>query len=194
LLINVYRGLPEAIAGTRVLDLRLGIEGHTIVDPLDTRRLWQIEGIYLPVHGRAIGGVRAKLRDQKKFVTFCNQRDLEVLLGHARPGELCPWLDDSYVGPTDDEWIGLCCDEEDLRDDLLEREWGLRTQAPLGILTTDFDIARRVHLGHHYDIEDLFVLLADAEPETGHMPDTRFATLEHRWMRAERRRVRWEKC
>ena len=193
MLINVYRKQPEAIPGTRVLDGRLGIVGYTVVDPLDARRTWQIEGLYLPVYGRAIGGIRAKLRDQKQCVTFCNQRDLEVLLGHAAPGELCPWLDSDYVGPTDDEWIGMCCDEEDLRDDLFEREWFLRTQMPLGVLTTEFDITRRAHLGHHYDVEDVYQMLGDVAPDTGQMPDTRFATLEHRWMRAERRRVRWEK-
>jgi hypothetical protein len=193
LLINVYRDRPVALAGTRLLEAQLGIEGVRFTDPLDARRSWQVENIYLPVPGRAIGGIRAKVRDQKGFISFCNQRDLEVLLGYAKPGELCPWLDDGYVGWWDTDWVGLACDDEDLRDDLYEREWMWRSQLPLGVLTPDCEIARRVHLGHHYDVEDLFVLLGDVAPETGEMPDTRFETLERRWMRAERMRVRWEK-
>lgn len=175
------------------MEAQLGIEGVRFTDPLDARRGWQVESIYLPVPGRAIGGIRAKVRDQKGFISFCNQRDLEVLLGYAQPGEFCPWLDDDYVGWWDTDWVGLACDDEDLRDDLYEREWMWRSQLPLGVLTMDCQIARRVHLGHHHDVEDLFVLLGDVAPETGEMPDTRFETLERRWMRAERMRVRWEK-
>lgn len=177
-----------------MMDGELGVEGIQIVDPLDVRRSWQIQpGAYMPIPGRAVGGIRVKLRDQKNFITFCNQRDLEVMLGIAKPGDLCPWLDDGYVGPTDNDWLGMCCDEEDLRDDLFEREWIWRSQQPLGILTTDCEIHRRVHLGHLHDVEDLFQMLGDKEPETDNTPDTRFRTLEYRWMRAERVRVRWEK-
>jgi hypothetical protein len=193
LLINVYRDRPAALPGTRLMEAQLGIEGVQFADPLDVRRVWQIENIYLPVPGRVIGGIRAKVRDQKGFISFCNQRDLEVILGYAQPGELCPWLDDGYVSWGDTDWVGLACDDEDLRDDLYEREWIWRSQQPLGVLTTDCEIARRVHLGHHYDVEDLYVLLNDIAPDTGEMPDTRFETIDHRWMRAERRRVRWEK-
>jgi hypothetical protein len=192
-LINVYRDQPTAIPGTRVLNGQLGIEGYQFVDPFDAKRVWQVERAYMPITGRAVGGIRAKLRDQKGFVTFCNQRDLEVLLGVAQPGELCVWLDDGYVSPTDDAWLGMICDDEDLRDDLFERECVLRMQMPLSILTTEYDIARRVHMERHYDVEDLFVLLGDVAPETGTSPDVRIETIEHRWMRAERRRVRWEK-
>jgi hypothetical protein len=176
-----------------MLSAQLGIEGCQFVDPLDARRYWRVEGAYMPIPGRAIGGIRAKVRDQKDFVSFCNQRDLEVLLGLARPGELCPWLDDDYVDVTEEAWVGLACDDTDLLDDLYEREWMLRSQLPLQIITPDYEIARRVHLAHHADVEDLFVLLADIEPETGAAPDVRFDTLEGRWMRAERKRVRWEK-
>jgi hypothetical protein len=204
LLINVYRDRPTALAGTRMMETQLGILGLQLRDPLDARRVWRIESVYLPVPGRVIGGIRAKVRDQKDFVSFCNQRDLEVLLGDAQPGELCPWLDDGYVAWNDDDWVGLACDDEDLRDDLYEREWQLRKQLEdeylkgenptyCGVITNEHQLARRVHLGHHYDVEDLFVPLGDFDPETGAMPDTRFETLERRWMRAERRRVRWEK-
>jgi hypothetical protein len=195
LLINVYRDRPAAIPGTRLMEAQLGIEGVHFTDPLDARRAWQIENVYLPIPGRAIGGIRAKVRDQKGFISFCNQRDLEVILGEGRPGELCPWLDDGYVGVDDDDWVGMACDEEDLRDDLFEREWVLRSGQPLGILTAEYDIARRIHLGRHYDAEELFQhrQYSDVDFITGQSPDTRLETLEQRWIRVERMRVRWEK-
>ncbi len=204
MLINVYRERPAAIPGTRVLGRELGIEGYQFEDPFDAKRVWQIDRVYLPAAGRVIGGVRTKMRDQKGFITFCNQRDLEVMLGYAQPGELCSWLDTAYVGPTDDDWLGMMCDEEDLRDDLYDRECFLRTQLNeeymrgenpgfCGVITTDNQLARRVHMERHCDVEDLFVLIGDYSFETGQAPDTNFDSVERRWMRAERRRVRWEK-
>jgi hypothetical protein len=196
LLINVYRDPPAAVAGSRLLQTPLGIEDRSwFTDPFDARRVWCVENVYMPVPGRAIGGIRAKVRDQKGFVSFCNQRDLEVLLGMYQPGELCAWLDDGYVGVTDDDWVGLACDDEDLRDDLYERELYIRRELPpenYGVITTNYQIERKVHMGHHHDIEELFVLRADMAPE-GWGPDDRFETVEHRWMRASRVRVRWEK-
>jgi len=150
-----------------------------------------VQGVFAPLEGRALGGVRTKLVDQKGFVAFCNQRDMEVLIGMALPGTYCSWAEEAYVGPEDEEWFGLCCDEEDLLDDLYEREMMLRAQVPGGVLTTELDIARRVHLTKNDDHEELFVLLGDYEPETGMFPDRRFETLERRWIRSERRRVRW---
>jgi hypothetical protein len=193
LIINLYRDRPNTFPGTRVIETQLGIEGVRFADPLNAQRIWQIETAYMPVPGRILGGLRVKVRDQRDFISFCNQRDLEVILGYAQPGELCPWLDEDYVDCANESWVGLACDDEDLRDDLLEREGLLRTQMPMGILTTEYDIARRVHIGKNYDVEDLFVMLGDYAPETGQSPDTRFETIEHRWMRAERKRVRWEK-
>lgn len=197
MLINVFRDRPVALAGTRLLETDLGIEGWDIVDPLDARRLWRIENLYMPVPGRAIGGIRVKMRDQKDFVSFCNQRDLEVLLGDAQPGELCAWLDDGYVDATDPDWVGLACDEEDLRDDLFARECFLRRQLQLdynhyGPIPPGYQLERKIHLGHHHDVEDLFVLAADYNYDTGEFPDRSFENIERRWTRASRVRVRWE--
>lgn len=204
MLINVYRERPVAIPGTRVLNRALGIEGYQFVDPFDAKRVWKTERVYMPVPGRAIGGIRVKLRDQKGFITFCNQRDLEVLLNVAQPGELCGWLDDEYVGPTDAAWLGLACDDEDLQDDLYERECLLRQQLEdeymrgenpnyCGVITANDQLARRVHVEKHYDVEDLFVLIADYNYDTGQAPDVSFEGVGRRWMLAERKRVRWEK-
>jgi hypothetical protein len=42
-------------------------------------------------------------------------------------------------------------------------------------------------------VEELLVFFSDVDPDTGLFPDPRFETLHWRWIRAERRRVRWEK-
>ncbi len=195
MLLNVFRERPAAIPGTRMLESTLGILGVRLPDPDNVARVWEIQGIFLPVSTRALGGVRIRLVDQKNFVTFCNQRDLEILLGIGTPGEACIWSGGRYYGPDEPEWCGFCCDEEDLQDDLFEREMFLRAQVPGGVLVAapEFDIQRRVHLSKGSDVEDVFVLLHDMDPETWMFPDTRLETVERRWMRSERVRVRWER-
>ena len=193
MLINPSRDRPSTIPGTRILETTMGIVGIRIPDPHNAVRVWEIQGLYAPIDSRMLGGVRAKLVDQRNFITFCNQRDLEVLLGLGAPGNYCPWLDEDYRGPNEIDWYGFCCDEDDLLDDLFEREMFLRASTPGGVLSPSFDIERRVHLSETSDCEELFVLLGDMDPETGLFPDTRFETLERRWIRSERRRVRWER-
>lgn len=192
LLVNVYQHRPSVIPGTRLLETTLGIIGVQVSDPNHPSRMWEIQGLYIPVEGRALGGVRAKLSDQKGFITFCNQRDLEVLLGIGRPGSPVAWRDDEYVAPGDPDWCGLCCDEDDLVDDLQDREMFLRAQLPGGMLYPHLEMERRVHLHTNYDCEELHLVVQDADPETGLFPDTRLETIERRWTRAERRRVRWD--
>jgi hypothetical protein len=193
MLLNVYQHRPAVIPGTRLLEATLGVVGARITDPLHAQRMWEVQGLYLPVEGRALGGVRAKLVDQKGFITFCNQRDLEVLLGIGRVGSPVEWRDDEYVAPGDREWCGLCCDEDDLLDDLQEREMFFRAQLPSGMLYPNLEMERRVHLHDTYDCEELYLVVQDCDPETGLFPDARFETIERRWTRAERRRVRWER-
>lgn len=192
MLVNVYEQRPAVIPGTRLLASTLDVVGVRFPDPQHALRMWEIQGLYLPIEGRALGGVRAKLIDQKGFITFCNQRDLEVLLGIGRPGAAITWREDKYVAPTDRDWCGLCCDEDDLLDDLQEREMFARASLPAGILLPNMEVERRVHLHSTYDCEESYLVVQDYDPETGLFPDTRFETLERRWIRSERRRVRWE--
>lgn len=194
-LINVYRDRPTTVPGTRQLDTTLAV-GSRFPDPEKPLRVWEVQGLYLPIEGRALGGVRVKLVDQRGFVTFCNQRDFEVIVGLGLPDGFCVWSGGTYVGPDHPDWFGLCCDDDDLVDDLFDREMFLRVQveeAQGGVLNTSNEIARRVHLGGSNDCEELFVLRWDGDPLTGICPDRRFETVEGRWMRAERRRVRWER-
>lgn len=190
---NPYRGRLANYPGTHLLEETFGLVGASFWDPIDARKYWVISSFYTPVERRALGGVRAKLTDQKGFVTFCNQRDLEVLLGMGQPGTYCMWSGTKYCGPEDDDWCGLCCDDEDLLDDLFERECFLRAQVAEGVLYPPLDIVRRVHTETHVDREEVFVFVSDVDPHTGYYPDRRLETTEQRWARSERRLVQWER-
>lgn len=192
MLVNVYRHKLATIPGTRMLVDTLGIVGAQIYDADTASRTWEVRGLLAPLVGRAVGGIRAKLEDQKGFVTFCNQRDLEVLLGLAQPGQYCEWTDRPYLGSDDPEWFGLCSDDDDLLDDLQERELFCRAQYPEGVLYPPLDISRRVHRGSERDFEELLVLIDDVDLDTGVSPDSRLETIERRWKLSERRHVRWE--
>lgn len=187
----MYQDQVPIIPGTRLLQPTLGVVGRAFRDPHDARRVWEVQGLFAPIPGRALGGLRAKLMDQKGFVSFCNQRDFEVLIGSARPGDYCPWAKTDYFAPTDAEWFGICADENDLLDDLLERELLYRAHYPNGVLYGSIDFERRIHTEHGMDFEEQWVFLQDVCPETGFFPDTRFDTLESRWARADRKRVNW---
>lgn len=193
MLINPYRDRPQPYPGTRYLEMDLGAVGVSLYDERNARRVWTITHFFSPLATRAAGGVRARLIDQKGFVTFCNQKDLEVLLGRAAPGDFCQWSGDDYAGPEERErWFGLCCDDDDLLDDLLLREWGFRNQSG-GVLCPPLDIYRYVHLESGYDYYEHLVLIGDGDPETGIFPDYRLETVNRRWIRSERERVVWER-
>jgi len=190
MLLNPFLDKLETINGSRILNMHLGLIGHEIQDLHKDNRTWIIQTEYAPIPGRALGGIRVKLVDNKGFISFLNQRDLEVLLEIAEPGEPCYWTGGDYPAPGSREWFGLCADEEDLEDDLFEQELLLRADYPT--LPTNLELTRRVHLGRGKDVEDLSILLYDMDPETGLSPDTRFSTLHRRWSRVEQRKVIWE--
>jgi hypothetical protein len=180
---RVLRPIP----GTRIVQETLGLIGVQLLDPYNPLRIWTIQGLYSPVAGRALGGLRAKLEDQKGFITFINQRDLEVLLEVERPGNYCVWLSTNYVGIQDRDWYGFCVDTDDLLDDLYDRELQIRAQYPRGaILPSGIELTRRIHNGYGDDYEELYTMLWDMDPGTGYGPDDRFETLESRWRSVER--------
>lgn len=177
----------------------LGLVGVVVRDPDDSERIWRIQSVYSPIPRRGIGGVRTKLVDQFDFVTFCNQRDLEVILELGTPGRYCPWMGSEYLEPGDSGWYGFCTDTEDLLDDLYDRESLLRQTSGLPMLTQGSTIKRRVYSGgdlkstnkNASNYEEEWDLLWDMDPETGVCPDTRLETLSRRWSRTTRNRVRW---
>lgn len=196
-IINVHRERDRlGLLAGRVLQETFELVGTRIRDLDNPKRVWTINSFLAPLPGRAIGGVRARLVDQKDFVTFLNQRDLEVMLQRAEPGERCPWLGSDYESPFDTrKWIGFLTDGEDLEDDLFIREADLRAvqmEMTNGImLPTGFEITRRIHLNERSDIEELLYLRGDFDPTTGMFPDPRLETIGNRWSSIEKRAVRW---
>lgn len=183
--------LASVYPGTRLLTDTLGIIGQSFWDPNNEFREWTVHSLFSPIPGRSLQGVRARLEDNKGFVSFCNQRDLEVLLGYGRIDSTCPWTGRPYPAPNDPEWYGLCMDSEDLKDDLLQREMALRVHDACGALPPGAEITRRLHLMEDDDLEELVVLIND--------DDFGIAGLTHRWARVERRpgpldrRTFWER-
>jgi hypothetical protein len=194
------RGRLATYEPTRLLQDGLGILGCEFHDPLDKGRRWCVHQVFAPLESRMIGGVRAKVVDARGFISFVNQRDLEVLLGLGEPGDLCPWLGSSYVEPGDPEWFGLCVDDDDLADDLLLRELELRavhhvlngcSYKPVEGQPEQL-ISRRIHMDFNRDVEELLLLRWDYDPDTKQCPDTKLETVNNRWTRAERKAVRWQ--
>lgn len=191
MLVNVYtpegRELIAPYPGTNLIQDGLGVVGTTVIDPNNRYRYWTIHALYLPTSGRAVGGIRAKLVDQKNFITFCNQRDLEVLLDVVSPGAYCEWLGKEYVDYFSEEWLGLCADEVDLIDDLYDRELEARAMTPVGhVLPPGMSFERRIHAEAGNDYIEEMMLLWDACRETMQGPDPRFDTVINRWTSIER--------
>lgn len=191
MLINPH--LPESreilapIPGTRIVQQTLGLEGMTLRDPAIPNRIWTIHSLYSPISNRALGGIRTKLVDNKGFITFINQRDLEVLIEEAKPGEFCPWLGEEYEKPGGAGWHGFCVDDEDLNDDLFDREISIRSSMQEGLsLPSGLEMTRRVHDGRDNDFEEMLMLMWDADPDAGISPDTRLETVRKRWRTIER--------
>lgn len=195
MIVNPYveKARVATYEGTRLIQEDLGIIGAEVYDPKEPLRKWIVQSIYAPLFGRALGGIRAKLQDEKGFISFINQRDLEVSLGLVRPGQWCVWAAQPYVDPDEREWYGICADEEDLLDDLLERELMYRAYYPGGVLYPPLEIVRRVHVDTRSDFEETFTLLWDMDPETGLGPDRRLETIEARWSKVEKERVVWDR-
>jgi len=189
-IVNPYSEYVPVIPGTRMLATDYGLTGAEIVDITNDQRTWTAVGFYAPVPERCLGGIRIKLLDQKGFTTFCNQRDFEILLGIAKPGDFCKWTGKPYPHPhDDDDWFGLCMDLVDLQDDLFERELALRAET--AALPESSEILRRIHPNTTRDGEDYWILLRDHDMMTGVGPDTRIETLYDRWSCVSRDWLDW---
>jgi hypothetical protein len=166
-----------------------GLVGFAVADPANAQRTWTVQSVYAPLWGRKLAGLRVKLTDNKNFVTFCNQRDFEVLLGVGAPGDWCQWADQEYVGPGTEEWYGFCMDTPDLCDDLYERELELLAQYQLGHIDWAVaEITRRIHLHSSQDAEDLWI------PDLGQAVEViDIETLSNRWLRISRDNVEWKR-
>lgn len=151
------------------------------------KRHWTVRSFFMPkaTQGCTVEtGVRALVADEHGFVSFVNQRDLEVLLGLRNAGEWCRWLGAPYVGTKDSEFYGCCCDTVDAWDELHAYEMEVRSQYPEGYCLGEMQRERWIHYGWGRDEYELWHFLWDAEPRTGVSPDPRLETVESRWTRS----------
>jgi len=196
MLVNPFTSVLNTIPGSRILAESMGLIGASFPDSDTKGRNWVITCLYAPINKRNLGGIRAKLEDQRGYVTFCNQRDLELLLGLASPGDLCPWTEKEYPEMSSREFYGMCVDDEDIKDDLLSFELTLRAAMAASPEYTNFipygyQTERRIHVSKGRDVRDLWMMLHDCDPETGLGPDPRLHTLMKRWVKVERDPLPW---
>lgn len=185
------------VCGGRLLTETFDIVGTKLRDPTSARREWTVNGLYFPIWGMTLSGIRARVVDQKGFASFINQRDLEFLLGFARPGDYCTWLGEDYVDPYSREWIGFCMDSEDLKDDLYIRELEVRLQQEeatgASFIPEGWEVERLISINGGTDVRETLTMRLDADMETGSYPDPRFETVDTRWVRIERERLEWHR-
>lgn len=189
MLLNPYNVKLPTIPGTRFLENSFGLEGFEYKRESEPNRVWTLQYLLDSVPNRYLGGIRAKFLDNKGFVSFCNQRDLEVILGLGVPGEICQWSDQEYPGEGDLDWFGLCVDEYDLDDDLFERELRMRETSP--VLQPGMELYRLVHDGGK-DFSELHACMTDID-DRGYTPDVNFGTITRRWSRIERTPLKWSR-
>lgn len=200
MLLNPFRDPPDRyrIEHSRMLGdgfVLNSLAGVVLPDRKNPSRAWTLCCFYMPLTDRkGLQGVRAKLVDQKGFTTFCNQRDLELMLGYVKPGMWCTWTDSPYPEFDSPDFYGFCMDFEDGIDDLhgwemLKRQeyWARGYQ----VIPETFDVTRRLHLDTNVDVEQLDQFLYDYNPDTGMSPDYDVLRLSQRWRRVERNSVIW---
>lgn len=168
--------------GTRLLIDDAGLLGKTFTD--ETGNDWQIIGVYAPLPGRKISGIRARVIDDDDYTSFINQRDLEVLLGIGKPGSRCNWTGEAYPSHESPEWVGVFCDDDDSLDDLNAREMELLSMNQLHEGST---IQRKIHVTNKRRFEEYFILIPSW---AARYPVLTYNTVMQRWSRAERLRTR----
>jgi hypothetical protein len=197
MIVNPSKQKLEAFEGTHLLQNDFGLTGAVLYDPEEPGRTWRISALYLPLN-RHLGGIRAKCQDSKGFVSFINQRDLELLLGLGKPGQWCGWLGDEYPELGRGKWTGFCMDSEDIADDLYDKELVIRgevfecTGQQLAI-PEGTEVEQWIHYNVNNDAVRRCFLRWDMDSQTGLSPDPRLETLMNRWVPYEVEKVRWER-
>jgi hypothetical protein len=120
---------PEKLGESRRLGGLLEIQDREFPDPRNRERIWVVTGAFWKTPTSQIPGLRIEVRDQKGFISMVNQRDAEVLLGLARPGDISSWLGERYIAPQMPGWVGLGVDAEGFRDLLYDVEAAERYSA-----------------------------------------------------------------
>ncbi|KKK61189.1 hypothetical protein LCGC14_3016830 [marine sediment metagenome] len=67
------------------------------------------------------------------------------------------------IGMSREEVLSFA-DDNDLIDDLFDREMSIRSEVP-GVLPAGLEIERRVHISRGLDVRELYILIADADQD-----------------------------
>lgn len=188
--------LLTPLTPTRRLREDLDVVGQEFTDPTNSRRCWTVDGLYAPIQARALGGVRLRVKDQKGFVSYINQRDAEVLLNYASAGELCGWLGSQrYLSPSDINFWGLCIDPFDMEDEIVSIEAMIRYDKfrarASPIIPTGYRISVPLHLGKGEDVLRMLSFTGDMDPGTMLSPDLSLERAARRWQILDTRKVDW---
>ncbi len=189
---NVDKDKLKTYAGTRILRNDLNLLQKELKDPENTLRVWRIVGVYAPVRGRAVVGIRVKVVDKQGIVSFVEQMQLEVLLGLVTPGTQCRWSGKTYQPAVHQLFHAFVMDDDDCMDDLLDREHILRAQYPDGVIPDQTGLIRQYQEEPGLMYRDTLELLTDGDVSTGMRPDYRLETISKRWLRQNRERLRDE--
>lgn len=197
MIVNPSQDKLVSFEGTRLLQNSFGLAGAVLYDPEEAERVWTVCALYQPLK-RQLGGIRAKCIDNKGFTSFINQRDLELVLGVAKPGDWCKWLGREYPEINSSDFYGFCMDTEDLVDDLYDRELVIRAaQAELMgqyvAIPEGTEVEQYIHYCANNDAVRRCVLRWDEDPKLGLRPDPRLETLMSRWVAYETERLEWRK-
>lgn len=149
--------LLETYPGTRLLKTNFSLAGVKVKDPKENR-VWRIEACYAPLAIRRVRGVRFKVRDDRGFISFIEQLELELLLGVRKAGDYCTWAKCFY--PEVENMYGMCLDAFDLQDDLFDEE-RLTLATNEEYVYTGGCIERRIHHEEYNDTYEWWQYIPD---------------------------------
>ena len=173
------------IGNSRILRDDFGLIGHAVHDQRVDGGKWFIHGVYAPLGSHRPSGIRVKVvHPPSSTVTFIGQIYLEVALGLATPGSLCPWAGIPYPRPGTPTFYALVCDDDDLEDDLYDRELVLRSDAT-EILREGTTITRRYQHEPGSIYRETLILVRD-RGGSGEVPANQLDGVGTRWQRVER--------
>lgn len=185
MIVNPNNGGLDVFQGSRILKKDFNLIGHKIYDRDDDP--WVIQGVYCPLTTRKPSGIRVKAKLFNAAVdifSFVDQFYLEPLIDSAgcAEGRMCDWAGRRYIAKNDAAFHAFVTDEDDLADDLFDRE--LMIRAAHRRIPDGTSVCRYAQLEPGEIVEETWHLIHDG-------PDSPSVEgIEERWKRSERKRYR----
>lgn len=183
MIVNPNGSLPR-FRGSRILRQEFNLIGQKIYDRDSDP--WVIQGVYAPLTARKPSGIRVKaklLGAKTDIISFVDQYYLEPLIDAIRcaEGRLCDWAGRRYLATDDPAFHAFVTDEDDLIDDLFDRELLIRASHP--IIPSGTSLCRYVQLEPGDVVEETWILTQDGADSSKSVEG-----VESRWRRAERKK------